>query len=312
MNNSNRYIKTGGVITSLLIFLFCLNLDGYSQKVKLSVNLNKGDKFTYRIDNKTITIQTIMGTEQVILNQEETEYDFMVKDINQEGNFNIEVVYKRVKLLTETENIKMDFDTDEPSDSINPVFSFIAALPGKSFDIVVTPTGDVLDLIGPNEFVDQISDSVNLDENMKKALLVRYGKDQTFSYFKTYFCNYSKKTLKEGHTWPKIKTGLHGFHYISDNLWKLEKFDANIADLRFEGEIKSDKEKPVKIDNIQLYYDVQGNQKGSSTVNITNGLIKKSTINQTFAGNIRVKGMEVPESYKWSVEIEMTTTIEMK
>ncbi len=303
------FLKAVSKLSLLICVIFFVITQGYSQKIELSINLKKGDEFSYKIENKTITIQTIMGTEQVILNTEETEYDFVVKELNQNSEYIIEVEYKRVRLFSEAESIKMDFDSAEPADSINPFTAFLSALPGKSFTITVTPYGDVKEVRGPDRIVKDISDSIKLDEGTQKALLVRYGTDQLHSYFKSCFCNYPEKKIKPGLTWAKINNELHGFSYVIDNLWKLNKIESDTAFLVFEGEIKSDKEKPVKISNVKLYYDLKGNQIGHASVNKNTGLVINSNIKQNFAGTICVKGMNIPESYKWSIEIEKTTKI---
>jgi hypothetical protein len=81
-------------------------------------------------------------------NRTELTFDQQIQKVDEKGNATAKITIKKLKYLTKIkDNIELDFDSERPADSNNP----LAKLIGQSYTIETSPSSEVLKVIDVNE-----------------------------------------------------------------------------------------------------------------------------------------------------------------
>jgi hypothetical protein len=171
--------------------------------VELKYKLARGDKLIYRLKSEMKQSQTIMGMLHENEIQTDTIQSVTVDAIDDKGNSQLSVKGERIKVKANFAQLG-DFVFDSQSNERDKSSMLGAALTplyerlsGATFQAVVSPAGDVVEVKG---YADLIRDLVA--DNPLTAQFARGGTDEAAKEnLREIFPNLAKSTPRPGDTW---------------------------------------------------------------------------------------------------------------
>ena len=164
------------LLTGVLIILSGLLICGYSQSVKLEYKYPVGRAIKYVTDIKIVQDMDVNGQSMLV-----NIGRYMGCEVKAAGN-----VAKNVKLEIKIDTMEQNVESPQGTAG-----GTIAEVKGKSFNIVITPAGKVVDLSEASKIVYTIEGS---------------GESSLSTEFLNYFPALPDKEIKPGDTWVSIDT----------------------------------------------------------------------------------------------------------
>lgn len=263
-------------------FLMAISLfsfsTGYSQKVKLELNLAKGLTYDEEISIKqNITTQMMPGFDQEIKNDTRLFITTTSKGQNADGNFTIVQHTDRMLLDMEMmgQLINIDTDGDVPSSPMQKQI-YDQIKPMVNIDIMVTldKQGNTLDL--------------TMDETVRKQI-EQYAGSMTDNGYS----NLPGKAVKVGDTWNVSTTkDANGVSVVTEITYTLKSVNNGIAYVNLEGIVKSG----INLDNNddESAKVKKGTISGKAEIDIATGLYKMTDVDSDIEMTITNSGMEIP------------------
>ncbi|MBA4251690.1 MAG: hypothetical protein C0425_08835 [Chlorobiaceae bacterium] len=142
----------------------------------IKYNLVKGNEYLFRLTTITDNLQTIQADTTISENVKQTItylYNIRVKEIEQDGTFELNFAIKSINLVADANGKKFTFRSGQVLDSLDRErFAEYEAFTGQSFDMRMKPNGELIEIFR----VDKIADNFlklrkieqPLSENEKK------------------------------------------------------------------------------------------------------------------------------------------------
>ena len=281
---------------------------GGSKKVDLRLDLEVGDDYTLEIINDQYIQQTVMGNAQTIDQTIGYTYRQEVLDRSEDGIYTIEVTYERVVYEQASPMGSIAYDSQDPPENIAPQAIGFAATTGKSFTMTMNQQGKVLAVMGVDSLIDQIFEEVSaqrsIDPQMRLTLKQQFGESSIKSNMTTLSGYYPEKPIKVGEHWEVVedRKATTALHLETD--YVLSKAEDGVLTLGAKSEITPiEGAPPTKMGEMELSYQLAGQQSGILQVNRSTGLLKEGTLTQNLSGNISMRGGSMGEM-EWPILIE--------
>jgi hypothetical protein len=261
------------------ILMPLLGLQTFAQKsVDLKYDLNKGDSYHYVINTDQDIVFNANGQTMSMDNIMVFEVSSRVADANKDS-INLEMTIDRVKMTQSIFGMQVNYDTDDPSTTQNPMSAQLAetfgSLIGKSFLQVMDVRGNVIRM-----------DMSNLSGNDDFANNLSSGAQ---------FGNYPDHAVSVGESWEKDITPLKGSDMKVHAKYTLEKVSGKQATIKFDGTLTANNVQDVDM-------KLNGTQKGEMIVDVKTGWLIESNIDQELNLDMDQGGQKFPATISGTIK----------
>lgn len=257
-----------------------------SEPDRILIKLVKGQKYTQHMVTKTSTTQTIMGKETTSLTISDAVNKFEVVDVS-DSIYTLKVTY-------ESMSTKLIKDGDSTSTAKNSVGSIFAALKGKSYLMKISNTGGVIETIGADSLLSDLSKKLGFSEALRttfaKQLSDSYGDKGIKEKAALGMSVYPKKVVKEGDSWTVTRKG--GDNVMTpqiDAVYKLDKITGSEYLISGKSKLRVGSGNSSQLSSIPMQYDLSGTMNSTNRIDKQRGLITEMKIDQDISGVIKIK-----------------------
>ncbi|MDC6352301.1 DUF6263 family protein [Zeaxanthinibacter sp. PT1] len=237
-----------------ICFLFCLTSLGFGQTT-LQYSLEKGEQFTIRQEAQQQIIQDMPQGPHQVTNTLQSIMKFEVTGLQQD-NYYITVTFKElnISLSSNLQGTLLEVNAGNPGegDQDSNVFHSLLESP---IEIVMSRTGNVLDVKGGDIMIDKMVDASGLEDEYSRMLMQAslerdFGSKALSNSFKqlTYF--YPDRAVEVGDQWSNQYQG----KISARNDWTLEELLPTKATILGKSRIKikiDQPEQPIELEGLQ-------------------------------------------------------------
>jgi hypothetical protein len=216
------------------------------------------------------------------------------------------MTYDRFKLNTGMAGMSIAIDTDTPmavgdtadekQKALGMMNKMFSGIKGKQFTMKISSEGKVLEVAGIKELMQSLVDSMNMDEEAKRAFSESFTKqlndESVKAQFERIFYIFPNKEVKVGDTWQK-NTSLGGVMPA--------KYNSTYTVTDIEGDMVTLEEKST-LESTEEKMKMTGKVDGTLVVDSRTGLVVKA--DQDMKMNVTAEGM--------SIEIKGVTKVKGK
>ncbi|MEN7546346.1 DUF6263 family protein [Rapidithrix thailandica] len=301
--------------TFLFVMAFQLHSTFGQKKVKLQLNLKKGDVFkTVESINQDIA-QTIMGMDQNIQQNFGMDYAYEVLEVDPNKNYRIKVTYERVRYEQKGNPMgDVAYDSGNPSQELNDQVKSYAALVGQGFQLTVTPTGKIKEVRGADELLTNMVDSYdNLEETqkeqLKQTLSKQFGNEAIRENMAFVFDIYPEEKVSVGDEWSKTLSLTSALGLKLTNTWKLVALNGGVAEVQVKSVAENAGGSGMEVPGVgKMNYNLSGTQEGMLSLDQKSGWTKGAEVKQDFSGDVELEGAM---SMTWPITIKSVRKMHM-
>lgn len=282
-------------------------------KVQLRLNLQKGDTFKLEALTTQDIRQNIVGQQQDIKQSIGLGYTFEVAESN--GNLHtLDVSYHHISFSQEGPLGIIQYDSEESNGEIDPQALGYAALSNQRFQVKINSLGNVEDVIGVDQMVDNMSKYfMHIDpenhEALKESLHNQFGDESIRANIESLMAIYPKEKVQVGDRWTKEILVNQGIPVKMANTYQITDRTSGIATLELTSTVHPNTDKPFLMGDVLMTYDMKGVQSGTSTLNETTGRVIQSKTRQELSGQITMITDEVPDGVSWPITLNSVNTV---
>ncbi len=308
------------IILSLLALLSSCAPMASVETIRLRYNLQRGQTYPLRMNMEQKISQTLMGQEIAIQQTLGLDAHYDIQDVDAQGNMTAQVTVDTLRYRMESPMGTIEYDSQKP-ETADPTTQIFSALVGAGFTMKMSPTGDVLEVSGVEEMVEDILERLDTlgtprDQLMQtlgqwldeKGLVQITGLNTTI---------YPDHPVAEGESWSK-ETSQRGMGEMALNIhntWTLRSCQGEVCTIELRSTAQSAAgAAPIEMMGIQISYDIGGNQGGTVQIDRDTGWIIHAELEQNFEGKVAVKGdvQGLPSGMNWPITIKSVITIDSK
>ncbi|NNF18676.1 MAG: hypothetical protein HKN61_02770 [Flavobacteriaceae bacterium] len=237
-----------------ICLLFCLTSLGFGQTT-LQYSLEKGEQFTIRQEAQQQIIQDMPQGPHQVTNTLQSIMKFEVTGVQQD-NYYITVTFKElnISLSSNLQGTLLEVNAGDPGegDQDSNVFHSLLESP---IEIVMSRTGNVLNVKGGDIMIDKMVDASGLEDEYSRMLMQAslerdFGSKALANSFKqlTYF--YPDRAVKVGDHWSNQYQG----KISARNDWTLEELLPTKATILGKARIKikiDQPDQPIELEGLQ-------------------------------------------------------------
>lgn len=284
-------------LTILLVFL---GISAFSQ-IDLEYNLKKGQ--TYKI--ATIADQTVeqevMGNPMNVKQKITMGISYEVVGVSNEV-FEIKCTYYRVAYESLAMGMEVNYDSENPTETIDPAAIGFSAIVDKSFSMKFNKSGEVTEVTGFEKMINEMVDGFgNLDEESKavtkEQLQSQFGGEQlkkTMEQSLKLFPTTGK--AKKGDTWSITSTlGMYAMD-ISSN-YDLVDYNRKTATINVSSQIEPSTF-TQNTGEMEMDMEMSGSQLGQMIIDRSSGMLISGKVTQDLIATAKAMGMTIPMKIK--------------
>ena len=254
-------------------------------------------------EGQTFEIGQIMGF----------EYMYTVTSREPDGSAWVDVSYTRAIFESETPLGTESYDSADSSGQIPEGAEGFAAVVGTGFSMKIGSDGEILEIEGLDEMLDQILSGLNLpDAEMRQAFELtmrqQYSEQAMKEQLGNLLFDFPEGSLQVGDSWSFTQESNAILPVVAENTYTLLDFDENTALIEVRSEIRTGTgEGGIDFGLIDFDFTITGTQEGTIQVDLNTGLAN-SVIDQILMGEMTliVEGeqVSVPLSILQTVQVE--------
>lgn len=272
-------------ILSIVVILSLGSMSAFAQKVKVELDLKKGDVYQMVVEMENTINQEMMGQAMNMKQNMVVTMQTKVLDVLANGNYKIEQSYERMKLEVNVNGQQMSLDSD--GDALNPQNAALAKVKEAVIQYDVTPSGKVSSVSGFEELMQSLGNSPQAAGMMKGMM----NDDMMVNFF-----NYlPKEKVGKGDKYssvvamPEMMNMEITTNYIVNEVSKEELV------LDVDSNIDLEPTEPIVQNGMSMKVKATGTQKGSYVVSREDGMPKSSEIKQEMEMNMSMKNPQSGE-----------------
>lgn len=300
--NQNRFIL---LLLSLIISPTVIAQKKYKLVLKLTPNVS----YTVEHAISQQIDQEYNGQNQTTHNITRITYQYQIKDKNDDGFYDMQVVYKKVYF----QNGKSFYDSDKPESGNPRMAQIFGVLIGSKLSMQINDQGKVKELTGTSTLIKKmvkvIPDS-SMRKRMEKTFTNSFGKKALMESMEQHFNIYPAKSVKVGSKWSKTLFKKAGLPTRLDMSWQLKEIKGKIGIVNIKGKLRLQLDTPVDIGFAFARYDMLGYQEGTMDIELATGWAKTAYTKQELKGKMYLKIPESEEEIK--VDAKITTISKFK
>lgn len=291
-----------------LTFLFALLLSSLCFGAEmLTINLQKGQEYTQKINLKSTVFSSSEGQEIKTVTLSTIGVNYKVLNIINE-NYEIQVKYDYLTSSFEFLDQKYEFSSKgDKSDLTNLLLSNLTK---NSFIIVMNKQGTIVSSKNTeNLFKNLFDDAPNLlpedQELLKSQLEESFGGENFKKNLETTSLSYPNKEINIGDSWDIQSETAGPIALVAKNTFTLNKINVDTLELTGASQIKTSTDKTTTLNDLKIKYNIEGTGTSNLVIDKKTGLIKKCDIIQNASG-------EMIMGENFSVPIRFTNEVTME
>jgi hypothetical protein len=273
---------------------------------KLKLRPAAGSKFSYDVQNNTKTEMEVGDKTIENINKSEAEVIFSI-DKDSSGNTLIGIQYQKLHIYTKKNDEETEINDANAATSSDPTEKFIGALKHANIVATVNSAGEVKNISGYREVVNEVLPELNIDDLNSKIMiqkqwqqmveenLIRKNIDQLFKIF-------PDSAVHVGDQWKLVSHEKGDINFMVKHFFTLKSISDGIAHVESHGEIQSDTSS-ANLMGYNVSTDLKGEQNGEYEVDIKSGMMLNGKISSETNGNVQVIGRDVPLKIKVEIKI---------
>jgi len=296
-------------------------------KVDLKLRLKAGESHEMKMTQTQDMNQTIMGQEQKMKQTQEMVMGFDCLSVDANGNMDVEVTYKAMKITMDGSMGRMEFDSANPKpvDPNRPdekmMAAIFSAIAGSKFQMKIAPTGKTSDVRGLGAMMAKMREKVKesagdspemqgLDKFFDKMFDEKQVKEMTGSMMG----RFPAEPVAAGDTWYDTMSMNFIMPIDVDTTYLLKQRKDGIAYIDAVAKMDmGDSSKIIEIDpNNKMSMQISGTMNTTSEVDEKTGLTRKSNVTMNFSGVMRMEtNQQMPEGMTMPMTITGNAVVEL-
>ncbi|OHB58147.1 MAG: hypothetical protein A2Y12_07740 [Planctomycetes bacterium GWF2_42_9] len=312
--------KAISVLCVVLLATVCFAAD----KVDLKLRLKAGDSHEMKMVQVQDITQNMSGMEMKVKQTQEMVMTLDCTGVDANGNMDLKMGYKSVKMSMEGPMGKMAYDSDNPN-TIGPnsppqdkmMAGLFSAMVGSQFQMKVKPTGEVTSMTGLSDMMQKVKEKLKATPEAAAAegvLDKMFDEKQMKELTGNMMNMYPAEPIAVGDSWYDIKSINFMMPIDIDTTYMLKsvKDDTAIIDTVAKLDM-GDPNKPIVSDpNMKMSMQMAGTINGTNEVDLKNGLTKNGDMTMNFSGIMKMEGNpQMPEGMTIPMSIKGTATVEL-
>lgn len=302
-----------GIFLTAMALIITIACKGEEQGEKLSLRLNpqEGEIYQVRVITDQKIVQTIEGEEQEISQLVGIGYSWAVDQVDPEGGFTAQVTYDWIRFAQDGPLGKIDYDSDVHTGPIPELAVGYAAVHGTGFSLQVSSAGDIQEIIGVDEMLDQMLDNLDLPDDASSAQIEQnlerqFGEAALKENMATLVAIYPQHPVAVGDSWSKTMIISLGFPMILENRWTLVGRENGVASIEVRTSVKPNPDAaPLQMGPVTLEYELSGTQQGTMELDERTGWTLSANLTQALSGKITMN-----DEMSWPISSDSTITLE--
>ncbi len=264
----------------------------------------------YQVDttmNQEMT-QFFGGQEITIRQRFDFGYTWEIVDRAETGEITVAVTYNHIATEQTFGDQTLAYDS-ATDDAPPPALTGMDLLLGRGFQIILTPRGEVREVLGLDAMYQEIVAAADLPADQEAAFAQALQESYSALSFQEGFSNmlvpYDGEPLVEGHEWT-IEQQLNGLVPLQiTTRYSVQGWDEENATILVSSSLQTDPERLASLGGYQVAYDMTGQQSGQFTVSIANGITREASLQQHLEGSMRLQQGEAALSVPLTIDTEL-------
>jgi len=274
-------------IKLLVVILFTIFACTPARDIAFTLKPGVGSRYSGEITVNSSLKIPVGGKAATTTQQALLVFSMEVKEQAKNG-VRMELRYDRMQISMQSGPINYRYDT--ATGEGNAELGILNGFTGKSFYILFSEYGELLDISGINIILNSLIKKEDLTQSLLSLLLAFFDEARVKENFRSMFRYFPDKPVKPGSRWSIIDTiDREGLTFSSKNTWYLKRAGKEFLDLQLTAQIRG---KDPRV-------EVSGSQEGKLTVNRDTGIPQKGVIFQKMNGYI-------PGTDKQKTKVEIT------
>lgn len=276
------FFRTSFVLMMTLVMVGCGR-----DAVSLKMNWAEGDSFRYvQTLDQTIT-QKIQGREQEIDQKQVMTFRYDVRGDTNAGRV-IGVTMERIQQDQSMQGQQFSYDSDQPEQGNHPASAAFQKLVGRSYDIVMTPEGQVEEVRGLDEIYDDLAEG---NPKQRQLLKEHFGEDAIKQMINQMFQVHEGKPRTVGETWSHSLSMTKPIPMVMNLDFTLESIEGDDVNITIDSTVEPNEEAPpMEMGPMTMRYMIEGEQSGNLIFSRSDQFIRSQEYEQHFEGTMHMEG----------------------
>lgn len=306
-------------ISVLCVVVMLAAVCSAADKVELKLRLKAGESHEMKMTQVQDIAQTMNGSEFKMTQTQEMVMGIDCTGVDANGNMDVKMTYKAMKIVMEGPMGKMEFDSAKPkaTDANTPpqekiLGDVLAAIVGSEFRIKIKPNGETYDVRGISEMMKKLKGDSN--SPIGNVISKMFGEDQVKDMTGNMMNMYPAEPVAVGDSWYETKSINFMMPIDVDTTYMLKGVKDGTATIDMVSKMDmGDSSKPIVIDpNNKMSMQLSGTINGTSLVDLATGMVKKTDMTINFSGMLKMEpNQEMPEGMTIPMSIKSTATVEL-
>lgn len=280
-----------------------------SSKIELGYHLEAGDSYLLKttVENKTVISDPTTG-DQTLRLVTETDYRTDVLDVDDDGISHLLMTIDRMAAAHELPDGMGAFDSAEGEESEldNP----FVAMVGQAFEITMTPTGQILEVLGAKQMVENVLASA-ADEAVEQCLSLMFNEESLRESIEQSSAIYPAYPVAVGEEWEHGYKLSFGLPMNIGCQIKLVNATEETIELSMDCTIEPPEDlEPMSLEAAQINMPISGSLTGTFHMDRTSGWMSSGTMIGELTSHSTV--ITDDEQYDFSFIQHTTMTFEVE
>lgn len=305
---SKTRFLVSGLLVAVVALILVVPCSAASERVLLRINLQAGDTYEQRVTvNQTVT-QSLYGQEMDIAQKMTYDLSYSVEKVNPDGSLVLTAMYKHIYCKLDSPLMAFEFDSADPGSAEPTMAGILGGLVGKKLTLVMTASGQVLEIGGVEEMLSAILSGIDPAQRarMEASMKDQFSKESLESIGG--LAAYPEYPVAVGESWITKETKIGTAPLRVTATYTLRERSTGVAFIDVNSAVTSSPE-PVVSGAAKIVYGLTGTQKGTMEVNEQTGLATRAQVEQCVQGDMRIESngsvISVPVTIKSSIECQM-------
>jgi len=276
-------------VAAILLFTSYVKAES---KVSLRLNLQKGTTYEMTMAMNNNIDQDVMGQKMKIDQKMEMVSLYQVLDVLPTGNFLIEYSMQKIKVNMTVNGQEINMDSD--GDASNPMNGPLKTIVSNKLKLELNKRGTVERVEGLEEYTKKLSENPQLAQSMQMFTNENSFKSyvgQTFSYF-------PENEVAKGEKWTSSLKLPSLMNMETTMNFEVADIKADQVTLNVTSDVNLDS--PIEQMGMKMQMKAKGTQTGTMAIDIADGWLRSSSLNQKFDIHMNMKNpqsgedMEIP------------------
>lgn len=301
--------------STLLVLLPFIAL---SQKLKIEMNLEEGDRFEVISTVHQDIRQSVMGMDQVMVSDQNYDYTFVVTDADKKTIMSTLTFDRIAKMDSNNISGSSQFDSDWPDTSSLPMHKAFRAMLESQVQLQFSRSGEILEVSGVDGMVDNMINAVlkdlpEVDPSTIRSSMSNMISDETMKKQLSSLSQFPSYAVGVGDSWSEEVEMKSLITLITETEYTVTAIDDEYIYVDINGTLESPGDDVTETNGMSMKYHLEGTQVGKLIIQKSNGWMKRSEIVQDVEGTVEILPNEsMPNGMSWPIYMDSEILFETK